>query len=210
MLDIGSGVCGGVPGVMHSGVTYALRIGIGQVALEAAAMGYFAVGVEKDAHRHESALVCVAPCVDLHHSQSCFSPHRYTEPATCVSSRGSMVCGSPCGGASLLQLHAHSGLVFICCIASAHGMSQVALLQGDFLKMPGMEQLVASADLVWCNNLKFDDINAPLQQLISAYVKPKCAVATTLELFLGDEMCLRNRKRNRKSGLFSFCCRCNT
>ena len=76
--------------------------------------------------------------------------------------------------------------------------------------MPGMEQLVASADLVWCNNLKFDDINAPLQQLISAYVKPKCAVATTLELFLSDEMCLRNRKRNRKSGMFSFCCRCNT
>lgn len=210
MLDIGSGMCGCVAGVMHSGVVYTGYIGIGQVALEAAAMGYHAVGVEKDAHRHESALVCAASCVDLHHSRSCFSPHCYTEPATCVSSGGIVVCCSPCGGASLLQLHAHSGLVFICCIASAHGMSQVALLQGDFLKMAGMEQLVASADLVWCNNFKFEDINAPLQQLISAYVKPKCAVATTLELFLGDEMCLRSRKRKRKSGMFFFLCRSNT
>ena len=53
---------------------YTCCIGIGQVALEAAAMGYHAVGVEKDAHRHESALVCAASCVDLlHYSQACAS-----------------------------------------------------------------------------------------------------------------------------------------
>lgn len=68
-----------------------------------------------------------------------------------------------------------------------------------------MKHLVASANLVWCNNFSFEALNTPLADLIKTCVKPGCVVGTTLQLHLGMGPFSRSKTKGRqsKSGM---CC----
>ena len=58
VIDIGSGICALLlPAAFAPELLTQHTLGIGQVVLQAAAMGFHAVGVENEEHRHAIALV---------------------------------------------------------------------------------------------------------------------------------------------------------